>query len=166
MTVASVIPHGDGCTCTRCLGFSEGNRLSVRHGMYARLTVAEEAGVVELAEAFAALSPLEEERLQPLAHLAAAQLWRIRRAYSDLSENGVVRGPEGTPAPILRRLESAERAFMRSLEALAIVPSAAADLGLAVARRQALAAGQLDYSRLDADELERLAELVEKASAS
>src|SRR5689334_20508109 len=58
----------------------------------------------EIRDAMPSYSPCDE----PSIAAASALVWRLRRAYADLLEHGVVRG-RGQPAPLLRSIDTTER---------------------------------------------------------
>ena len=135
--------HGEGCTCTRCVGFTEGHRLSARHGMFVTVfRPAELAEIEEIAEALRVACPLFHAGFEPKVQQTAARIWRWRRGYADLIENGFFRGEHDEPAPILRRLDTLERTIQRDLHELALTPMAQAELGLVTARARSEALRQ------------------------
>ena len=77
-----------------------GNRLAERHGFYVeQLSPIEGAEIEEIATAIRELSPVDADALEPLIQLVAGQLWRRRKAYTDLEANGLIRarGPYSWP---------------------------------------------------------------------
>jgi hypothetical protein len=154
--------HGPGCACTRCTGFLPGHRLSLRHG--ARSVVALRPRVREIAEALAAVAPVAHEADGPAVELLATMLARLEAVDAYVGERGLVDG-DGRPHAVLSLVSSWEKNAGRLLDRLGMTSAGRADLGLVVARAQEIAAGTLDYSRLDDGELAQLRALVEKATA-
>jgi hypothetical protein len=83
----------------------------------------------------------------------ACRVWRLRRGYRDLSENGLLR-ESGQPAPILVDLAKLEGGLVRDLAELGLTPRAMVGLGLDLLRGQ--------QAQLTA---RRLARLVEEEQA-
>jgi hypothetical protein len=118
--------------------FEPGHELSVRHGFYAspllRPDDREEVAAIEV-NAWALLPEgLQLDRYRLAVEGLACRIWQARRAYADLAEHGLVRGPDRQPAPILRYLGTLERTIQRDLEGLGLTPRAAAELGLDLVR--------------------------------
>lgn len=144
---------------------AQGNRLAERHGFYvSKLAASEDAEIQETAEAIRELVPMKSAALEPLIQGLAGKFWRRRKAYSDLLANGLVR--RGKSAPILRDLETLERDIRRDLEALALTPQRAADLGLTLARTREADRAEFDPARLTIKEREQLEKLLTKAEAT
>jgi hypothetical protein len=119
--------------------FQPGHMLSSKTRFWASplLREADRAEVAEIAAGVAELMPSWHPSFALAVEGLACRIWRQRRAYADLSENGLVR-EDGKPAPVLHHLVSVENQIQRDLEALGLTPRAAAALGLDVAstRRQ------------------------------
>lgn len=141
--------------------FQRGNRVAARSGFYVReLSPSEHGDVQEIADAVRDLCPVEADELEPLIQGLAGKLWRRKRAYADLIDNGIVRGSNRLPAPILRDLETLENSIRRDLQALGLTVESAAAIGVNLARSRA---AELDFDRLTAGEREQLSRLVAKA---
>jgi hypothetical protein len=119
--------------------FAAEHRLSTKHGFFSSplLREADREEVAEIAGAIVELMPSWHPSFALAVEGLACKLWRQRRAYADLTANGLVR-EDGKPAPVLHHLVAVENAIARDLEALGLTPRAAAALGLDVAstRRQ------------------------------
>ena len=114
-----------------------GNRRAERHGAYvARFTPTELKEIGQIEDKLREFTPLDSEALAPTFSVLAGQLWRRDRLLADLARHGVVRGraDRGRVAPAVVALTELERAIVRNLDALAMLPKAAADLGLTLAR--------------------------------
>lgn len=119
--------HVIGCAYGRCVGFAEGNTLSVRHGAYA--TVQRAPRATELAEAIIATvpgaSPSDEVAVAALA-LIVARLERVSAALEAQDDSGDA-----------GRLDIEARAWLRTAlsfcEALALTPATRARLGIETA---------------------------------
>ena len=83
-------------------------------------------------------------------------------AYADLLDNGVVRGRERSPAPILADLNTLENSIRRDLAALALTVEAAAEVGVKLSRARTRRR-RIDLSRLTDQELAELGRLVGNA---
>ena len=103
---------------------------------------AELAEIEEIAEALRDACPLFHAGFEAKVQQTAARIWRWRRGYADLLENGFFRGEHDEPAPILRRLDTLERTIQRDLHELALTPMAQAELGLVTARARSEALRQ------------------------
>ena len=115
--------------------FEAGNDVAVSHGFYvSQLAPTEAHQVQEIADAIRELSPIYGEALEPLVQGLAGKLWRRKQAYADLLDNGVVRGRERSPAPILADLNTLENSIRRDLAALALTVEAAAEVGVKLSR--------------------------------
>jgi hypothetical protein len=148
----------------RPVPFEPGNQVARRHGFYVeQLSPAEDEDVQTIADAIRELSPVDAEALEPLVQGLAGKMWRRKRAYADLIANGVVRR-NGKAAPILRDLETLENSIRRDLEALALTPQAAADLGLTLAKTRS--ADRFNLEALDPEERASLERLLTKARSN
>jgi hypothetical protein len=143
----------------------QGNRLAERHGFYvSKLAASEHAEIQATADAIRELVPIDSDALEPLIQGLAGKLWRRQKAYADLIANGIVR--RGKPAPILRDLETLERDIRHDLEALALTPQKAADLGLTLAKTRETERGDFDPARLSIKERQQLEDLLTKAETA
>jgi hypothetical protein len=113
--------------------FPAEHKLSTKHGFWGSplLREADRAEVAEIASAIVELMPSFHPSFAVAVEGLACKLWRVRRAYGDLSANGLLR--DGEPAPVLKMLGQVENSIQRDLEALGLTPRAAAALGLDVA---------------------------------
>jgi hypothetical protein len=110
------------------------------------------AGIWEVLPDFEASFSVAVEQL-------ALRIWRQRRAYADLSENGLVR--DGQPASVLGHLDKLEAAIQRDLDALGLTPTSRARLGLDLVRTedalaQLIATGREIRERREAEEAGRV----------
>jgi hypothetical protein len=154
--------HGPECPCTRCGGFSPGNRATRNGDFYVRiLTPLEIEEVADLAEAIRQLSPVYSDALEPLVQSLAGLLWRRRKAYARLEEKGV----RPSEARLLADLGTLERTVLLHLRELGMTPKSAAELGLDLARIASLGrADGIDLNRLSPEKRNLLEALVEEAS--
>jgi hypothetical protein len=81
--------------------FQSGHTLSVRSGFWATPTLRpdDRAEVEEIEAATWELLPVKRPEFKPAVELFSRRIWRLRRAYRGLSENGIV--CEGQPASVL-----------------------------------------------------------------
>jgi hypothetical protein len=143
-----------------------GNRRAERHGAYVvHFTPSEFEEIQRIEDKLRELTPLDSEALAPTFSVLAAQLWRRDRLLADLNRHGVVRGraDRGRVAPAVVALTELERAIVRNLEALAMLPKAAADLNLTLTRTREAERGDFDPARLTIKERQQLEALIEKA---
>ena len=143
-----------------------GNRRAERHGAYvARFTPTELKEIGQIEDKLREFTPLDSEALAPTFSVLAGQLWRRDRLLADLARHGVVRGraDRGRVAPAVVALTELERAIVRNLDALAMLPKAAADLGLTLALTREVGRGDFDPARLTIKERQQLEELLTKA---
>jgi len=139
------------------------NRRAQKHGATVALLTPEELSeVAEIRDELAELSPLDGAALEPLLEVASLQAWRLKRCHEDLARHGIIRGraDRGRLAPSAAYALDLEKSFVGTLEKLALVPAAAARLGIDVARVQA---AKFDKRRLSPSELAQLSKLLEKA---
>jgi hypothetical protein len=155
--------HGPDCMCTRCTGFQPGHGLSVRHGAQATLRLQPRAE--EITRAFAVLAPVEHPADGPALELLGVMFARLEAVSEYVAERGLTR-PDGSLLAVLDRVGAWEGTAVKLLDRLGMTSAGRADLGLVVAKAQEIAAGTLDYSRLDDAEVTTLRTLVEKASPS
>jgi hypothetical protein len=116
--------------------FEKGHTLSVKSGFWASplLRAHDREEVAEIEASLRELMPVYAPSFAPMVEQAACRIWRQRRAYRDLSENGLVR--DGHPAPLLVDLAKLERQISRDLVELGMTPRSAAALGVDVATRE------------------------------
>jgi hypothetical protein len=115
--------------------FEKGNSARLVHGMYAqKFSPLDEEEIAETAELLRALLPTYATAFEPAIQLLSARLWRLRRAYRFVQETSEAELPRN----FSEKLNSLESLIDRSLRALGLTPSAAAELGVNLAR---LAAG-------------------------
>jgi hypothetical protein len=146
-----------------------GNRRAVSHGAYvARFTPAELDEISEIEEKLRELTPLDSEALAPTFSVLAGQLWRRDRLLADLNRHGVVRGraDRGRVAPAVAALTELERAIVRNLSELAMLPKAAADLNLTLTRTREVGRSDFDPGRLTIKERQQLEDLLTKAETT
>ena len=121
--------------------FEPGNQAATKHGFHSKPRPDDLAELEQLRDAYrAALGARYHDALEPAVDLAASMSWRLRRAYSDLSQHGLVR-EGGSPAPLLKHISSTERSLVALLDRLALTSVSEADLGLTLV--------QVDRLRLD-----------------
>jgi hypothetical protein len=113
-----------------------GNTLAGKSMFWASPMLRDEdrAEVAEIAESLRGLCPLYSPAFEPYIEQVSCRIWRQRRGYRDLSENGVDR--DGQPAPLLVDLAKLERQIARDLAELGMTPRSAAALGVDVAMTQ------------------------------
>jgi hypothetical protein len=143
-----------------------GNRRAERHGGYTvHFTPAELEEIEQIEDKLRNLTPLDSEALAPTFSVLAGQLWRRDRLLADLDRHGVVRGraDRGRVAPAAAALTELERAILRNLEALAMLPKAAADLNLTLTRTREVGRSEFILERLTIAERQQLEELLTKA---
>jgi hypothetical protein len=92
---------------------------------------------------------------EPAIMQLACRLWRQRRAYRDLSENGVIR--DGQAASVLGHLAKLEGANARDLDSFGMTPRAAVALGLDLLRGEQTRLTVTKLAALAADEEETAA---------
>jgi hypothetical protein len=116
--------------------FEKGNTAAVRSGFWASPLLREHdrEEVAEIEASLRELMPVYAPAFAPMVEQAACRLWRQRRAYRDLSENGLVR--DGQPAPLLVDLAKLERQIARDLVELGMTPRSGAALGVEIAAAQ------------------------------
>ena len=142
--------HGPDCTCTRCVGFEDGNALALRHGAYA--VVALGPRVEELADQIRELVPAYSPSDEITIRLLCLALARLERS-SDVAAS--------VPIEELGRLRQDERGWTntarRLLNDLGMTPTSRAGLGLALvqakgeALRAHLANKRAGAETIDAD---------------
>lgn len=153
--MSGALAHGEGCECTRCVGFETGNGAAVKHGAYAsELRLAPRA--TELVPSIRALLPFQADADELTIRGLAVVLVRVERAEAALeaaADDGHVD---------LQWLRDDLRRWLglklRYEEALGMPAAARGRLGLDVARMR-----RLDLSKLSDQELDELEGLVERA---
>lgn len=141
--------HGDGCGCSRCIGFMPENTVAVTHGAYAKLALAPRAD--ELRVQLLPLVPFATESDGPAVELLAVTLAQLERAGLALSE-GQADGAQGQD-----RLGQDLRAWIRTadrpLDRLGMTPTGRGRLAgdLAGAQRALTAASLRQVYGADAD---------------
>jgi hypothetical protein len=138
-----------------------GNQLARKHGVYARLSVAESAEVAEIADELREVMPAPTESDEPILAVIAAGMHRLRKANDVLERSGLMMGSR--VHPLVRYVLEAERNLARMLASVGGTTAAKADLGLRVAQTNA-ARQRPDYKLLSDDELYQLRALMRKAS--
>lgn len=118
--------------------FAPGHRKSVKSGFWMSPMLREDDRheVEEIVEALVEMMPFYRDAFDLALTQLACKLWRQRRAYRDLAENGLLR--EGLPAPILIDLSKLERSIGRDLAEFGLTPRSAAALGADLSRAAAL----------------------------
>ena len=142
-----------------------GNRHAETHGAYVeRFSPSEIAEIEQIEDKLRSLVPLASDVLEPTLSVLAGQLWRRDRLLADLHRHGVTRGraDRGKVAPAALALTELERAIVRNLDALAMLPKAAADLNFTLAKTTS-ERGEFDLARLTITEREQLGRLLDKA---
>jgi hypothetical protein len=114
-----------------------GHEVTVRSGFYISPLLREQdaAEVEEIGAELRELLPVYRDSFEPLLEIVACRVWRLRRGYRDLSENGLLR-KGGQPAPILVDLAKLEGGLVRDLAELGLTPRAMVGLGLDLLRGQ------------------------------
>jgi hypothetical protein len=143
-----------------------GNRRAERHGAYVtHFTPTELEEGRQIEDKLRELTPIDSEALAPTFSVLAGQLWRRDRLLADLDRHGVVRGraDRGRVAPAVVALTELERTIARNLDALAMLPKAAADLNLTLTRTREAERGDFDPGRLTIKERQTLEHLLTKA---
>jgi len=127
--------------------FEPRNTAAVKSGFWASPLLREDdrVEVAEIEASLRELMPAYASAFEPMVEQVACRIWRQRRGYADLSENGLVR--DGQPAPLLVDLAKLERQIARDLVELGMTPRSAAALGVDVAAAQKV----LGLTRIDAD---------------
>jgi hypothetical protein len=115
--------------------FQPGHELSMRSGFWASPMLRDDdrAEVEKIEDSLRDLMPGYAPAFEPMLEQLACRIWRQRRAYRDLSENGIVR--KGQPAPLLVDLAKLERQIARDLTELGMTPRSALALGVDAATR-------------------------------
>ena len=133
--------HVAGCDCTRCVGFSDGNGVAVRHGCYSPIRLQPRAS--EIATIIRSqLDAADAERFSLLLSTAAALAAKSEAALLALSD------PE-EPASAERLGRDARgwtRLWLISLTALGLTPASAAQLGRDTSHRRLAEHLQAFYS--------------------
>lgn len=126
--------HGGAARGYKWADAEPGNLLAEKSGFWIDPLLREEHRVEleEIGVQVWALLPFRRAEFAPAVGQLALRLWRQRRAYRDISENGLVR--DGQPAPLLTELAKVENAIQRDLVDLGLTPRSAAALGLDLAR--------------------------------
>jgi hypothetical protein len=134
-----------------------GNTLAVRSGFWATPTLreADRNEVEEIAASIRPLLSVYRPEFDLAIELLACRIWRLRRAYRDLSEHGVVR--DGEPASVLGHLAKVEAAVSRDLDAFGMTPRAAVALGLDLLRGEQTRLTVTRLAAMAADEEETAA---------
>lgn len=159
------IAHGDGCACTRCVGFEPGNTLGRRHGAYSRLALAARAAehAAAIRELVPAMGDGDEYAVAGLA-MIAARVERVSEALDRLDGDDPLAQYRDDVGEKLRQDARAWlRVGLRYCEALGLTPATRARLGLTLAEAQAAHRDALDLDRLSDDEVRTLRALVAKA---
>ena len=114
--------------------FTAGHRVPERHGFWSSpmLRPDDRAEVEEIAAALREAMPFYRPSFELAVEGLACKLWRLRRGYRDLSENGILRA--GQPAAILGDLGKLERAVARDLAEFGMTPRSAVALGVDLLR--------------------------------
>lgn len=120
------------------LAFQAGNQVTVRHGFYASPLMRDDdrAEVAEIMDGLRSSLPVYRDTFDLLLEVVACRLWRLRRGYRDLSENGMLR--DGKPAPILVDLAKLEGGLTRDLSELGLTPRSMVGLGLDLLRGEGM----------------------------
>lgn len=79
--VVSEQTHGEGCPCTRCVGFAPGNVAAVKHGSYSRRLL--QGVAAELAAEIESVVPDASSPVVSLASMLWAQLHRAVKALDE-----------------------------------------------------------------------------------
>ena len=127
-----------------------GNRRAVTHGGYATFTPAELEEVRALEDEIRDACPVKSPAVEPAISVLAGLLWRRAKLYAYLGETGFTRGraDRATLNPALEGLAMIERQVMESSRQLAMLPKAAADLGLTLKRVQEIDDRDVDLEKL------------------
>jgi hypothetical protein len=148
--------HGEGCACTKCVGFQHGHTLSLKHGAYANVAISPRAD--ELATLVRETAPVYEPCDEPAVRALGVILARIERAemaLADVDEGldaasadplaGYVGRTERVDA--LTRLRSDLRSWLavaeRYFAALGLTPGSRARLGVDIAKARRLTVVEL-----------------------
>src|SRR4029078_12274629 len=91
--------HQKGCGCTRCVGFTNGNVVALKHGARSMVTLAPRAA--ELADGLRQIVPAVSKSDEPSTRLLALALARVEAANAWLDEVGLLR-EDGTPQGVLK----------------------------------------------------------------
>jgi hypothetical protein len=132
---ASVERNGGPARGYKWADAEPGNLLAATHGFYIDPMLRDEhrEELDEIAATVWDLLPVKRPEFGLTVGQLAAKLWRQRRAYRDLSENGLIR-EGGKPAPLLVEVAKVENAIHRDLVELGLTPRSAAALGVDLVR--------------------------------
>lgn len=138
--------HGDGCACTRCVGFLPGNELRTRHGAYAsELRLSTNPRHAEIADGLRERLPIYAVADEPAVQLLSTALLRIEKASAALDEidqhasgdlAAYIVGDAGKVQRLREDLRGWINTSMRLVDALGMTPTSRARLGLDLVRAE------------------------------
>lgn len=115
--------------------FERGNEVAVKHGALATLRLAPRAE--EIANGIRELVPARSEADEPAIRLLAISLAQIEAAHAWVAERGIV-DRKGKPEPILKFMTTATNTAARLADRLGMTPAGRAQLGLDLAKGEAV----------------------------
>ena len=115
--------------------FERGNDAAVKHGATATLKLAPRAE--EVADEIRALVPARSEADEPAVRLLALTLAQIEAAAAWVAERGIV-DAKGQPAPVLKAMTTMINSAARLADRLGMTPAGRAQLGLDLAKGEAV----------------------------
>jgi hypothetical protein len=139
-------------------------RRALRHGAYvSKLPPSENTELAQIAEEIRELTPVDSPSIEPAIGVLASLLWRQRKLFAFLDEQGLVRGRSDRTQlqPAVEALAQVEKQIITTMAALAMLPKQATDLGLSLVRLQQQRG--YDWSRLTAEEKATVDRLIAKA---
>lgn len=129
-----------------------------------KLTPTENAELAEIADEIRELSPVDSPSIEPAIGVLASLLWLQRRLLAFLDEHGFIRGRSDRTQlrPAVEALAVVERSIIATMQALAMTPKTAADLGLCLVKLESQR--RFDRNRLAPAERAELDRLLTKSA--
>jgi hypothetical protein len=145
--------------------FQPGHTISLKHGLFSeQLREGDAEEIAAIRDQVGSLLPTPAAAFQPAVEILAERIWRLRRALAYLSTIE----EDAVPRNFGERLSALESRIDRSLRDLGLTPTAAAELGVNLARLAAIGEDGpgFNWSALTREEQAQLDALIAKGRRS